>query len=372
MLKISSYELQEKNMSIVMSKIEERIGKEKYNKKMLTSSMKIRLILQNKINREKNKLNMIDNFYIGKCKYINVMDTVYLKGGIIVDWLIDINNAKITDLDYSVSVEELEKVKMEIDEKEICSDIEKELRWLYKEMIEIEDQINLIFEESDMMEVYNAYDETKPIILYKKNLIKLYKPPRYVKMYKTDITDKIELYRYYYSYYIENEKKQKQEIKLCIVDFSIEKGVDPTKSSLLMQRWIDSKIYIISQSTLSLLNDQLKALLYSSVKLGFKYEKRRNRVMGLLLELTNEEIIKSKLKIKYEIDIKKEKKIEQNPFDIIYIGRWLCNKGINLEDWIVRKKEEEYITKEESQKYVCKMLDDVWPKVIRRLDMSYR
>lgn len=371
MLKISTYEIQEKNIGIIMSKIEERLGKEEYNKKMLYSSMKIRLILQQMIDREKDKDRMIDNYYCGEVRYVNVMNTVYLKGGVMVDFLIDRKNAKITDLDYSVNVEKenkeiKEKLKNLEYQKKICSEIEKELRWLYNEIEklnweEIKDEI--YDKEYEKIEIYNAYDENKPTIEYIKNQSKIKKPNRYIKMYKTEIDDRLDLARYYYSEIIEDENK-KTEIKICIVDFSVEYVKHPEMSCLLAQRWITEKIYTISQSTISMLNDQLKALLYSAVKMGFKYEKRKKRVIGILLELTNEEIRKSKINIdKYKM----KKEISDEPFDIIYLARYICKKEINLKDWIIRKREEEHITEESSRKYVCEMIEDVWPKVERRL-----
>lgn len=371
MLKISSYELQEKNIGIIMSKIEENLGKDEYNKKMLYSSMKIRLILQQMIDREKDKERMLDSYYCGKVRYVNVMNTVYLKGGVMVDFLIDRKNAKITDLDYSVNVERenneiKEKIKNLEYQKKICCEIEKELRWLYIELEKLnweEIKESLYDNEYEKMEIYNAYDETKPNIEYIKNESRIRKPNRYIKTYKTEIDEWLDLSRYYYSTILEDENK-KTEIKICIVDFSIEYVKRAEMSSLLSQRWINDKIYTISQSTIAMLNDQLKALLYSAVKMGFKYEKRKRRVIGILLELTNEEIRKSKIRIDKN---KMKKEISDEPFDIIYLGRYICKKGINLKDWIIRKKEEEHIKEESSRKYVCDMIEDIWPKVERRL-----
>lgn len=69
MLKISTYEIQEKSMDIFLRSIENKIGTVKYNEHMLKSSMHIRSVLQTLIDREHDKFRMIENVFCGKKKF---------------------------------------------------------------------------------------------------------------------------------------------------------------------------------------------------------------------------------------------------------------------------------------------------------------
>ena len=82
----------------------------------------------------------------------------------------------------------------------------------------------------------------------------------------------------------------------------------------------------------------------------------------LLLELENKEIFDSEIKI----DNNKKLKTINRPFDVIYFCRYLCEKGANLKEWIIRRVEDQNLDKEESRLRVCDMMNEVLPRVIRR------
>lgn len=409
MLKISTYEIQEKAMDIYLSSISARMGKCKFNELMMRSNMHIRSILQSLINRDKNRDRKIENVYTGRHKipYVNVMDTVYSKGGVIVDWITthSLCDMHVRDLDYSVCIESRDIVRFKsVEKKPIRSDkerldnkkinkmidndeakkdesisnevgevvsheqisarIERELRWMYSEQenIKVDDLVDALFDGFQELELYNAYDETKPAFLFKRSSIRLVKPRRFVCHYSVMLNDSTELHRYYYSMYI-HDGESRHEIKLNIVDLSIEVSSDYMYKSNLEKRYFEnSNTYIITQSKLSLLNDQLVSLLYSSVTLNSKYEKRKQRVYNLLLELDNEEIRSSSIRI----DAKKKMKEAKRPFEIVYFCRHLCENGVNLKDWIVRIAEDKNLDSKESQASVCMMMYEVLPRVVRR------
>lgn len=355
-------------MDEYLSRIEEYVGRETFNSRMLKSSMYIRTYLQELIDNRKNMKKEINNFYMGneKIPYTNVLDTVYIKGGMIVDWLTSPRDMRIKDLDYSVSISSEDVMVKDLPHihNKIGARIQKLLEWLITEQTKTmaSDLLDALFDKYEEIEIYNAYDSTKQSYVYKKNSTVLVLPHKYVSHYEVNLNDDTILHRYYYSMYMK-DKTNNYEIKLNIVDLSVEKNADYKIKSNLVQRFIDSRTYIITQSLLALLNDQLITLLYSAVTLNVKYEKRKKRIYNILLELENSEIKKS------NINIIKNKQLKQinKPFDVIYFSRYLCSNGVNLKEWIIRVVEDQHIDNKESQTRVCEMLEEVMPRVIRRL-----
>jgi hypothetical protein len=369
MLKISTYEIQEKSMDIFLRSIENKIGTVKYNEHMLKSSMHIRSVLQTLIDREHDKFRMIENVFCGKKKvpYQNVMNTVYLKGGIIVDWItLPFTSMHVRDLDYSVSIETRDRINSGENQSKICSRIEFELHWLLDQLPSESDILDSLFEGYEEMEIYNAYNESKSSLTLKRSNVKLSLPRRFVSYYSTSLNETTDLYRYYYSMFLKVDGKNKHELKLGIVDLSIDITNKAKYKSNLIKRYLDKTTYVITQSTLALLNDQLVSLLFSAVTLNVKYEKRKQRVYNLLLELENSEIRASSITLHESRQLKEAKA----PFDVIYFCRYLCSNGVNLKDWIVRVVEDKNLDKKESQERVCEMMREVLPKVIRKFKVN--
>ena len=274
------------------------------NIRYLKTSVLIRNILQELI--LKNDEMFIDNIYSKKKVNINhVFNTVYLKGGIIVDYFINKNveSLNISDLDFHTDLIDIKF--LDIDYISICTKnrlkITKLLKWISDNFTNPNDDIimNKLFDNQDTLKIYNSYNPKKNPIIFNRKTSTITNNNTNLNFGFNQINDNVYLFRYFYQYKLIDDKNH-FILKINIIDFSINCNDDilnKYSNNLLQLTYFTKDDFIITQNKLSLLNDQFKTLLNSIVVGSQKILKRKLRVIALLSTVTKDELINSNVYI---------------------------------------------------------------------------
>jgi hypothetical protein len=278
-----------------------------FNINFLQTAVKIRNILQKLLNKVDDIY--IDNVYSKKKVNINyIFNTVYLKGGIITDYFIsnNIESLVISDLDFHVELIDINVLKK--DYKKLCiinrTIINKMLKWFIKYFIDPNNEIilNKLFDGQDVLQIYNSYNVNSVLKKFNRNTTYIKSDNYNLHFICNEINDTVILIRYFYLFEIKDKiTNDKMFLKINIIDFSINHIIDNNtniySSSILQSTYFTKTDFIITQSKLSILNDQLKTLINAIVTGSQKILKRKIRVKSLLSTITKKELIESNVYI---------------------------------------------------------------------------
>lgn len=270
-----------------------------FNIRYLKSSVQIRNILQQFLVKEADRY--IDNAYSKKPVNINhVFNTVYQKGGIIIDYFItgDVNSIVMSDLDYQAEIYELKNIKPNFHEvaKTTRKFIQQQLDWIASYFNDIIEGIvvNKVFDGEDTLEIYNAYNHKQELRKFCRHKIRIDKPKPQLNFEIHVIKEDIVLIRYFYLYKLKDtEIKSLFNLKINIVDFSMYHPSDYLERhgmSILQLTYFTKTDFIITSTKLGLLNDQIKTLVNGLITGSTKIEKRKMRIRSLLNIVTHKDI----------------------------------------------------------------------------------
>jgi len=277
-----------------------------FNINFLQTAVKIRNILQTLLIKVDDIY--IDNVYSKKKVNINnIFNTLYLKGGIITDYFIynNIESLVISDLDFHVELIDINVLKK--DYKQICKInriiINKILKWFINYFLDPNNEIilNKLFDGQDVLQIYNSYNVNNVLRIFNRNTTYIKSDNYNLHFICNEINDTVILIRYFYLFEIKDKiTNDKMFLKINIIDFSINHIIDNNSiysSSILQSTYFTKTDFIITQSKLSILNDQFKTLINAIITGSQKVLKRKIRVKSLLSTITKKELIESNIYI---------------------------------------------------------------------------